>query len=211
MVDLTRVKESVIKGEVDEVRVMVKKAVDEGQEIKKILDEGLISGISIVGDKYESGEFFLPEMVIAATAMKEGLKVLRPLLKQGDIKTAGTVVMGTAKGDIHDIGKTIVGTMLEGAGFMVTDIGVDVDPDKFVEAAKENNADLIGVSALLTTTMIGMKDVIQAVKEAGLKAKVMIGGASVTQEFADEIGADGYAPDAPSAVGKAKELVKGEA
>ncbi len=209
MVDLIKIKESVIEGEVDEVRDMVKKAVDEGQEVKKILDEGLISGISIVGDKYESGEFFLPEMVIAATAMKEGLKVLRPLLKQGDIKTAGTVVMGTAKGDIHDIGKTIVSTMLEGAGFMVTDIGVDVDPGKFVEAAKENNANLIGVSALLTTTMMGMEDVIQAVKEAGLKAKVMIGGASVTQEFAHKIGADGYAPDAPSAVGKAKELVKG--
>jgi len=208
MVDLIKIKESVIEGEVDEVRDMVKKAVDEGQEVKKILDEGLISGISIVGDKYESGEFFLPEMVIAATAMKEGLKVLRPLLKQGDIKTAGTVVMGTAKGDIHDIGKTIVSTMLEGAGFMVTDIGVDVDPGKFVEAAKENNADLIGVSALLTTTMMGMKDVVKAVNEAGLKAKVMIGGASVTQEFAHKIGADGYAPDAPSAVGKAKELLK---
>jgi len=209
--DLTKIKDSVIKGEVDEVRDMVKKAVDEGQAVKRILSEGLISGMSIVGDKYESGEFFLPEMVIAATAMKEGLKVLGPLLLQSDIKTAGTVVMGTAKGDIHDIGKTIVGTMLEGAGFMVTDIGVDVDPDKFVEAAKENNADLIGVSALLTTTMMGMEDVVKAVKGAGLKAKVMIGGASVTQEFADKIGADGYAPDAPSAVGKAKELVKREA
>jgi len=209
--DLTKIKDSVIKGEVDEVRDMVKKAVDEGQAVKRILSEGLISGMSIVGDKYESGEFFLPEMVIAATAMKEGLKVLGPLLLQSDIRTAGTVVMGTAKGDIHDIGKTIVGTMLEGAGFMVTDIGVDVDPDRFVEAAKENNADLIGVSALLTTTMMGMEDVVKAVKGAGLKAKVMIGGASVTQEFADKIGADGYAPDAPSAVGKAKELVKREA
>ena len=211
MVDLIKIKDSVIKGEVDEVRDMVKKAVDEGLAVKRILSEGLISGMSIVGDKYESGEFFLPEMVIAATAMKEGLKVLGPLLLQSDIRTAGTVVMGTAKGDIHDIGKTIVGTMLEGAGFMVTDIGVDVDPDKFVEAAKENNADLIGVSALLTTTMMGMEDVVKAVKGAGLKAKVMIGGASVTQEFADKIGADGYAPDAPSAVGKAKELVKREA
>ena len=211
MVDLIKIKDSVIKGEVDEVRDMVKKAVDEGLAVKRILSEGLISGMSIVGDKYESGEFFLPEMVIAATAMKEGLKVLRPLLLQSDIETAGTVVMGTAKGDIHDIGKTIVGTMLEGAGFMVTDIGVDVDPDKFVEAAKENKADLIGVSALLTTTMMGMEDVVKAVKGAGLKAKVMIGGASVTQEFADKIGADGYAPDAPSAVGKAKELVKREA
>jgi len=209
MVDLIKIKDSVIEGEVDEVRDMVKKAVDEGQEVKRILNEALLPGISIVGDKYEKGEFFLPEMVIAATAMREGLEVLSPFLAPGDIEAAGTVVMGTAKGDIHDIGKSIVGTMLEGAGFMVTDIGVDVDPSKFVEAAKENNADLIGVSALLTTTMMGLKDVVETVKEAGLKAKVMIGGASITQEFADEIGADGYAPDASSAVKKAKELVKG--
>ncbi|MBA7665279.1 Methionine synthase [subsurface metagenome] len=209
MVDLIKIKDSVIEGEVDEVRDMVKKAVAEGQEVKRILNEALLPGISIVGDKYEKGEFFLPEMVIAATAMKEGLEVLSPFLAPGDIEAAGTVVMGTAKGDIHDIGKIIVGTMLEGAGFMVTDIGVDVDPSKFVEAAKENNADLIGVSALLTTTMVGLKDVVETVKEAGLKAKVMIGGASITQEFADEIGADGYAPDASSAVKKAKELVKG--
>ena len=208
MVDLTKIKDSVIGGEVDDVVEMVRKAVDEGQSVKKILAEGLISGMGVVGDKYEKGDFFLPEMVIAATAMKAGLKVLSPMLKPGDVESAGTVILGTAKGDIHDIGKSIVGTMLEGAGFMVTDIGVDVGPDKFVETAKENNADLIGISALLTTTMVGMEDVIKAVKEAGLKARVMIGGASVTQEFADKVGADGYAPDAPSAVGKAKELVK---
>jgi 5-methyltetrahydrofolate--homocysteine methyltransferase len=208
MVALTKIKDSVIAGEVDEVKDLVKKAVDEGQEVKKILREGLIAGINIVGKKYESGEFFLPEMVIAATAMKEGLKVLSPLLKEGDIESAGTVVLGTAQGDIHDIGKSIVGTMLEGAGFMVTDVGVDVGPEKFVAVAKEKNADIIGISALLTTTMVKMEDVIKAAKEAGVKAKVMVGGASVTQEFADKIGADGYAPDAPSAVGKARELVK---
>ena len=208
MVALPKIKDSVIAGEVDEVKDLVKKAVDEGQEVKKILSEGLIAGISIVGNKYESGEFFLPEMVIAATAMKEGLKVLSPLLKEGDVESAGTVVLGTAQGDIHDIGKSIVGTMLEGAGFMVTDIGVDVGPEKFAAVAKEKNADIIGISALLTTTMVKMEDVIKAAREAGLKAKVMIGGASVTQEFADKIGADGYAPDAPSAVGKARELVK---
>ena len=208
MVELTKIKDSVIAGEVDEVKDLVKKAVDEGQEVKKIMREGLIAGISIVGNKYESGEFFLPEMVIAATAMKEGLKVLSPLLKEGDVESAGTVVLGTAQGDIHDIGKSIVGTMLEGAGFMVTDVGVDVGPEKFVAVAKEKNADIIGISALLTTTMVKIEDVIKAAKEAGLKAKVMCGGASVTQEFADKIGADGYAPDAPSAVGKARELVK---
>ena len=208
MVALPKIKDSVIAGEVDEVKDLVKKAVDEGQEAKKIMREGLIAGISIVGNKYESGEFFLPEMVIAATAMKEGLKVLSPLLKEGDVESAGTVVLGTAQGDIHDIGKSIVGTMLEGAGFMVTDVGVDVGPEKFVAVAKEKNADIIGISALLTTTMVKIEDVIKAAKEAGLKAKVMIGGASVTQEFADKIGADGYAPDAPSAVGKARELAK---
>jgi len=208
MVATSKIKDSVIAGEVDEVKDLVQKAVDEGQEAKKILKEGLIAGINIVGNKYESGEFFLPEMVIAASAMKEGLKVLSPLLKQGDIESAGTVVLGTAQGDIHDIGKSIVGTMLEGAGFMVTDVGVDIGPEKFIEVAKEKGADIIGVSALLTTTMVKMEDVIKAAKEAGLKAKVMIGGASVTQEFADKIGADGYAPDAPSAVGKARELVK---
>jgi len=207
MVDLIKIKDRVIEGEVDEVRDMVKRAIDEGQEAKRILNEALLPGMSIVGDKFEKGDFFLPEMLIAATAMKEGLKVLSPVLAQGDMKAAGTVVMGTAKGDIHDVGKSIVGVMLEGAGFMVTDIGVDVGSDKFVEAAKENDADIIGISALLTTTIMGMKDVIKAVKEAGLKAKVMVGGASVTQEFADEIGADGYAPDAPSAVKMVKELV----
>ena len=208
MVALTKIKDSVIAGEVDEVNDLVQKAVDEGQEVKKIMSEGLIAGINIVGEKYDSGEFFLPEMVIAATAMKEGLKVLDPLLKEGDVESAGTVVLGTAQGDIHDIGKSIVGTMLEGAGFMVTNIGVDVGPEKFVAVAKEKNADIIGISALLTTTMVKMEDVIKAAKEAGLKAKVMVGGASVTQEFADKIRADGYAPDAPSAVGKARELVK---
>jgi 5-methyltetrahydrofolate--homocysteine methyltransferase len=184
MVDLIKIKDSVIEGEVDEVRDMVKRAIDEGQEAKRILNEALLPGMSIVGDKFEEGEFFLPEMLIAAMAMKEGLEVLSPVLTQSDMKAAGTVVMGTAKGDIHDVGKSIVGVMLEGAGFMVTDIGVDVGPDKFVEAAKENNADIIGVSALLTTTIMGMKDVIKAMKEAG-----------------------GYAPDAPSAVKRAKELV----
>ena len=208
MVALTQIKDSVIAGEVDEVNDLVQKAVDEGQEVKKIMSEGLIAGINIVGEKYDSGEFFLPEMVIAATAMKEGLKVLNPLLKEGDVESAGTVVLGTAQGDIHDIGKSIVGTMLEGAGFMVTNIGVDVGPEKFVAVAKEKNADIIGISALLTTTMVKMEDVIKAAKEAGVKAKVMVGGASVTQEFADKIRADGYAPDAPSAVGKARELVK---
>jgi len=208
MVDLAKIAEGVIKADVDAVKEMVGQALGEGQDVQKILNEGLIAGMRVVGNKFESGEFFLPEMIIASKTMKEGLELLTPLLKQAEVKSAGVVIMGTAKGDIHDIGKGIVGTMLEGGGFMVTDIGVDVDPEKFVEAAKEKNADIVGVSALLTTTMVGMKDVIDSVREAGIKAKVMIGGASITNEYADEIGADGYAPDAPAAVREAAGLVE---
>lgn len=208
MIDLSAIKDNVIKGEVDEVRDLVKKAVDAGQDVKKILNEGLIAGINVVGSKYESGEFFLPEMVIAATAMKEGLAILNPLLQQTDAQSAGKIILGSAKGDIHDIGKNIVATMLEGSGFMVKDVGVDVDPETFVTEAKDANADIIGISALLTTTMGGMEDVIKAVKEAGLKIKVIVGGSSVSQAFADQIGADGYAPDAVSAVAKCRELVR---
>ncbi len=208
MIDLSAIKDNVIKGEVDEVRDLVKKAVDAGQDVKKILNEGLIAGINAVGSKYESGEFFLPEMVIAATAMKEGLAILNPLLQQTDAQSAGKIILGSAKGDIHDIGKNIVATMLEGSGFMVKDVGVDVDPETFVTEAKDANADIIGISALLTTTMGGMEDVIKAVKEAGLKIKVIVGGSSVSQAFADQIGADGYAPDAVSAVAKCRELVR---
>lgn len=208
MLDLNAIKDNVIKGEVDEVRELVKKAVDEGQEAKQILNEGLIAGINVVGSKYENGEFFLPEMVIAATAMKEGLAILNPMLQQSDAQSAGKVILGSAKGDIHDIGKGIVATMLEGSGFMVKDVGVDVDPETFVTEAKETKADIIGISALLTTTMGGMEDVIKAVNEAGLKIKVIVGGSSVTQAFADQIGADGYAPDAVSAVAKCRELAR---
>jgi 5-methyltetrahydrofolate--homocysteine methyltransferase len=208
MIDLSAIKDNVIKGEVDEVRDLVKEAVDAGQDVKKILNEGLIAGINAVGSKYESGEFFLPEMVIAATAMKEGLAILNPLLQQTDTQSAGKIILGSAKGDIHDIGKNIVATMLEGSGFMVKDVGVDVDPETFVTEAKDTNADIIGISALLTTTMGGMEDVIKAVKEAGLKIKVIVGGSSVTQAFADQIKADGYASDAVSAVAKCRELVR---
>ncbi len=146
---------------------------------------------------------------MSAMAMKEGMKVLRPLLAENDVRTSGVIVLGTVSGDIHDIGKSIIGAMLEAVGFSVIDLGADVDLDKFAQAAKQNDADLIGLSALLTTTMVGMKDVVESVKEAGLKAKVMIGGAPVSQEFADQIGADGYAADAPSAARKARELVSG--
>ncbi|HHJ00814.1 MAG TPA: cobalamin-binding protein [Candidatus Aerophobetes bacterium] len=199
-----------MNGKADEVRDMVKKALDEGQEVEKILNEGLIAGMNVVGEKFKRNEFYVPEMLIAARAMKAGMEVLRPILVQKDVKPLGTVVLGTVRGDLHDIGKNLVGMMLEGAGFEIVDLGVDVSPEKFVQTVKEKKAQIVGLSALLTTTMPSMKDVIKALEEEGIrdKVKVMIGGAPVTQNYADEIGADGYAPDAASAADKAKELVK---
>lgn len=209
MLDLAEIRNAVIKGARNDVKGLVEKAVVEGGDAPEILKEGLTTAIDIVGDKFEKGEYFLPEMLMSAMAMKEGMKVLRPLLAENDVRTSGVVVLGTVSGDIHDIGKSIIGAMLEAAGFSVIDLGADVDLDKFAQAAKQNDADLIGLSALLTTTMVGMKDVVESVKGAGLKVKVMVGGAPVNQEFADQIGADGYAPDAPSAARKARELVSG--
>ncbi|NQS90031.1 corrinoid protein [Patescibacteria group bacterium] len=210
MVDLNEIRENLIQGKAARVKELVQKAIDEGQDVEKVLSEGLISGMDIVGKKFKKNEFYIPEMLIAARAMKRGMEVLRPILIKKDIKSAGIVVLGTARGDLHDIGKNLVGMMMEGAGFEIVDLGVDVSPEKFVEAAKEKGANIIGVSALLTTTMPGMKDVVQVLKESGLKEeiKVMVGGAPVTQSYADEIGADGYAPDAASAADKAKQLLE---
>lgn len=209
MLDLAEIRNAVIKGARNDVKGLVEKAVVEGRDVSEILKEGLTTAIGIVGDKFEKGEYFLPEMLMSAMAMKEGMKILRPLLAENDVRASGVVVLGTVSGDIHDIGKSIIGAMLEAVGFRIIDLGADVDLDKFAQAAKQNDADLIGLSALLTTTMVGMKDVVESVKEAGLKAKVMVGGAPVSQEFADQIGADGYATDAPSAARKARELVGG--
>jgi len=210
MTDLKEIADNVIKGKASEVKELTQKAVNEGVGVEKILDEGLIAGMDVVGKKFQANEFYVPEMLIAARAMKAGMEIIRPILVQKDIKSQGIAVLGTAKGDLHDIGKNLVGMMLEGAGFEIIDLGVDVTPEKFVQTAKEKKAQLIGVSALLTTTMVSMKDVVKAVKEANLdnKVKVMIGGAPITQSYADEIGADGYAPDAASAVDKAKELLE---
>jgi len=209
MVDLGEVTQNIVQGKAPEVKELVQKAIDEGQDIEKILNQGLIAGMSIVGGKFERNEFYVPEMLIAARAMKSGMVILRPLLVDKGVKTIGTVVLGTARGDLHDIGKNLVGMMMEGAGFEIVDLGVDISPEKFIEAAKEKKANIIGVSALLTTTMTGMKDVVQAIRESDLKGKVkvMIGGAPITQSYADEIGADGYAPDASSAAGRAKQLL----
>jgi len=207
--DLKEIADNLIKGKAPEVKELVQRAIDEGEDVQKVLNEGLVAGMSVVGAKFKANEFYVPEVLIAARAMKAGMGILRPILADKNIKGVGTVVLGTARGDLHDIGKNLVAMMLEGAGFEIIDLGVDVSPEKFMEAAKEKKADLVGLSALLTTTMPSMKDVIKAVGDSGLKGKVkvMIGGAPVTQSYADEIGADGYAPDAASAVDEAKQLL----
>ncbi|MFQ5836126.1 MAG: B12-binding domain-containing protein [bacterium] len=207
--DLKQIADNLIKGKAPEVKELVQKAIDEGEDVEKVLNEGLVAGMNVVGAKFKANEFYVPEVLIAARAMKAGMKILRPILAEKNIKGVGTVVLGTVRGDLHDIGKNLVAMMLEGAGFEIIDLGVDVSPEKFIETAKEKKADLVGLSALLTTTMPSMKDVVKAVGDSGLKdkVKVMIGGAPLTQSYADEIGADGYAPDAASAVDEAKQLL----
>ena len=208
MADLQAICDALIKGDRDTVSDSCRKALDEGVPVADILQNGLIAGMSVVGDRFKKNEVYVPEVLIAARAMHAGLDVLEPHLKEGGVEPVGTVVLGTVKGDLHDIGKNLVGMMMQGAGLKVVDVGTDAAPETFAEAAKENDAQVIAMSALLTTTMPQMPEVIKAVKAAGVKAKTMIGGAPVTQSYADEIGADGYAPDAASAADKALELIK---
>jgi 5-methyltetrahydrofolate--homocysteine methyltransferase len=186
---------------------LVKAEVEAGADVSAVLNDGLIAAMDEVGNRFSAGELFVPEMLMAAQAMKGGLEVLKPLLADEGTESRGTVVIGTVKGDLHDIGKNLVAMMMEGAGFNVIDLGVDVDSDKFVSAAKENGANLVALSALLTTTMPAMETTVASLKEQGLTTKAMVGGAPVTQEFADKIGAAGYAQDAPGAVALARELV----
>ena len=185
----------------------VKAELAAGTDVSIILDEGLIGALDVVGKKFSEGEMFVPEMLQAARAMKAGLELLKPYLSSESIASKGTVLIGTVKGDLHDIGKNLVAMMMEGAGFNVVDLGVDVDADKFVKAASEHNADVLGLSALLTTTMPAMENTVTAIKEAGLAVRTIIGGAPVTETFADQIGADGYSDDAPGAVELARKLM----
>jgi 5-methyltetrahydrofolate--homocysteine methyltransferase len=198
--------------ECDEPKVLelVQNAVDEGVAAKEILNQGLISGMDIVGEKMENEDMFIPEVLMAAKAMSAAVGILKPLLADDDITAMGKVVIGTVKGDLHDIGKNLVAMMLESAGFEVHNLGVDISPDKFVSGVNEKDANMVCLSALLTTTMPMMKQTIDALAENGLKdqVKIMVGGAPVTQNFADEIGADGYAPDAGSATKLAKTLLQ---
>ena len=197
---IQQIYKSVLDGAMDETIEKVQKAIDGGLSPEKILNEGLIAAMSEVGSLFEAGEYFVPEMLIAARAMQGGLNLLRPALADTGIEPIGKVVIGTVKGDLHDIGKNLVGMMLEGAGFEVVDLGTDIAPETFVEAVREG-ADILGLSALLTTTMASMESTIEAINQAGLRdqVKILVGGAPVTQEYADQIGADGFAADASRA------------
>ena len=196
------------EGGVGEVEKLVHSALNEGIAAKQILDEGLIAGMEIVGDKFKSGEMFLPEVMVAAKAMQSGLDVLRSYLVKEQVKAKGRIILGTVEGDLHDIGKSLVGVMLAGAGFEVIDLGTDVSAQEFVTAVQEHNPDLLGMSALLTTTMVKMEETIKALDGAGLRGKgslkIIVGGAPVTREFAQSIGADLYGSDAIEAVSVTK-------
>lgn len=207
--ELKALAQAILEGKRNDAVELTQKLVDAGVSPKQILDEGLIAGMSVAGEKFKSGEYFVPEILVAARAMKASMEILRPLLVATDVQPIGTMVIGTVRGDLHDIGKNLVAMMVEGAGFRVVDLGVDVTADKFVEAAKQHNAQIVGLSALLTTTMTYIPEVIKAFDAEGLRpqVKVIVGGAPVTQEWADQIGADGYAPDAATAVDKCKELL----
>jgi len=200
--------DNLMKGKANDVKDLVQKALDDGEGPGSILNDGLLAGMSVIGERFKNNEVYVPEVLIAARAMKAGMEVLQPELASAGVEPIGTAVVGTVKGDLHDIGKNLVCMMLEGAGFNVVDIGIDAPPEKFVSAASENSATVVGVSALLTTTMTNMKAVVDAIGASDVagKTKVMIGGAPVTQAFCDEIGADGYAPDAASAADLAKQL-----
>jgi 5-methyltetrahydrofolate--homocysteine methyltransferase len=205
----TDIFEAVVTG--DQVRTdeLVKQALEAGLPAQVVLGEGLIAAMTEVGALFERGEYFVPDMLVSSRAMKTGMARLRPYLVAADVKPVGKVVIGTVKGDLHDIGKNLVAVMLQGAGFQVLDLGVDVSAERFVQAAQEAGADLVALSALLTTTMPWMITVVEALRKAGLhgQVKVLIGGAPITQEFADHIGADGFAPDAAVAASRARELM----
>jgi len=188
---------------------LTRKLVDEGAKPQEVINKGLISGMNVVGDRFKKGEMYVPEVMMAAKAMHAGMDIVKPLLAEGETSSTGKVVLGTVAGDLHDIGKNLVGMMMESGGMEVVDVGIDVSPEKFAEAVRDNKPQIVGMSALLTTTMLAMKDTIEVLKEEGLRdsVKIIIGGAPVTQDFADEIGADGWAPDAASAKDLAQKLV----
>ncbi|MBA7610558.1 Methionine synthase [subsurface metagenome] len=212
MADFETMTNKVISGDVDVVTELTKKAVDEGEKPLDIIDKGLMKGMNVVGERFKAGDMFIPEVLMSAKAMGAGMEIVKPLFVGGEVPSQGKVVLGTVKGDLHDIGKRLVGMIMESGGMVVKDLGTDVSPEKFVEAVKEKKPDIVGMSALLTTTMLAMKDTIEILEEEGLRdsVKVLIGGAPVTSDFAKEIGADGWAPDAITAKELAMQLVGGK-
>ncbi len=209
MAEVNKITQTLMEGDGAELVALVSEALDQGRGAADILNDDLIAGMDLIGEKMGSGEMFIPEVLMTAHAMAMAVEVLKPHLGEGETSSAGKIVIGTVKGDLHDIGKNLVVMMLESAGFEVIDLGVDVEPEIFVDAIKENQPDILGLSALLTTTMPMLKKTIETVIGAGVRSslKIMIGGAPVNQGFADEVGADGYAPDAGSASRLAKALL----
>ncbi|CAA7601394.1 Cobalamin (vitamin B12)-binding domain protein [Acididesulfobacillus acetoxydans] len=197
--------EAVISGNAKKVKEYAKQALAEGVSPQAIINDGLIAGMNVVGVRFKNNEVYVPEVLISARAMHAGMDVVKPLLSEAEVQDKGTIVVGTVKGDLHDIGKNLVRMMLEGAGYKVIDLGVDIAPDKFAQAVEEHRPQIVGLSALLTTTMVQMKNTIERLKD--YPVKVMVGGAPVTQKFADEVGADAYASDAATAVEKAEQLM----
>lgn len=208
MTDYALMNQLLYEGKHKEVKAMTEEALAAGLDVDEVLEDGLIAGMRVVGEDFKHNRIFVPEVLLAARAMKAGMAVLRPLLtERKDAGSQGTVVMGTVKGDLHDIGKNLVGMMAEGAGFTIVDLGTDTSADEFIRAVTDNDAAILGMSALLTTTMIYMKTVVEAVRGKGLDVKIAVGGAPVTPQFCNDIGADGYAADAASAVELFKKLV----
>lgn len=209
MSDFQKLIDAVIKSDMETARSETQRLIDEEVSVQKILDEGLIAPMDEVGMRFSKGRMFVPQMLRSAKTMQECMNLIKPLFTEGTVSTKGRIVIGTVKGDLHDIGKNLVVMMMEGAGFTVTDLGVDVLPEVFVQKAKEENADIVAMSALLSTTMPGMQETVEALRKAGLRntVKVMIGGAPVSENFARQIEADSYAPDAGSAVIAAKKLL----
>jgi 5-methyltetrahydrofolate--homocysteine methyltransferase len=204
---LDQLQEALMAGRKADVESLVDQALAAGLPTRRILNEGLIAGMEKLGVLFKNNEVFIPEVLVAARAMNAGLTKLEPYLIKDKIEPKGTVVIGTVKGDLHDIGKNLVAMMLKGAGYKIVDLGADVAPEKYIEAARSSRADVIALSALLTTTMIQMRAIVQALQAAGIPAPVIVGGAPLTQEYADQIGAKGYAPDAASAVDLVHSLV----
>jgi len=207
---LKEISEKVEKGKAQDVKLLVTQSLEQGINPQDVLNQGLVKGMEKIGEKFKNNEVFIPEVLIAARAMKQGMEILKPHLAKSNFKAKGKICIGTVKGDLHDIGKNIVCMMFEGAGFEVVDLGIDVSKEKFIESAKNEKPDILGMSALLTTTMIQMKEIIDELNRTSLPKRpiVLIGGAPITQSYADEIKADGYAPDAASAVDVAKRLLK---